>query len=276
MVIGLLAIAAIPTVIGTGQAVSAQKKQNAAAKEQAKFSLTATMTLDGKQEECPSHTQRASHSRPLPSRSPIDPPSRVCRHLHALSLFLAFLFSPLPYAEVGTPTRPTSPRVLTYTSFLANLKNFATHLSWTNAHILPSQIWISHSLAPAPGHKFSGYYFNYPSEPPMRALVSTIAEDPPMLNWIYVDADSRALRHGGRKDTLGHVIGPWGWTDDERHLTLRGSGLGFVAVLEEDGRWAAYWDPDGRLREGYDPEDCMEIALRRQMALGIESAYVKG
>ncbi|KAK1449131.1 hypothetical protein CMEL01_08446 [Colletotrichum melonis] len=197
MVIGLLAIAAIPTVIGTGQAVSAQKKQNAAAKEQAKFSLTATMTIDGKQEECP-------------------------------------------------------------------------------CIVVDNKIWISHSLAPAPGHKFSGYYFNYPSEPPMRALVSTIAEDPPMLNWIYVDADSRALRHGGRKDTLGHVIGPWGWTDDERYLSLRGSGLGFVAVLEEDGRWAAYWDPDGRLREGYDPEDCIEIALRRQMALGIESAYVKG
>ncbi|KAI8285219.1 hypothetical protein K4K60_001362 [Colletotrichum sp. SAR11_57] len=53
MVIGLLTIAAIPTVIGTGQAVSAQKKQNAAAKEQAKFSLTATMTIDGKQEEAP-------------------------------------------------------------------------------------------------------------------------------------------------------------------------------------------------------------------------------
>lgn len=53
MVIGLLTIAAIPTVIGTGQAVSAQKKQNAAAKEQAKFSLTATMTIDGKREEAP-------------------------------------------------------------------------------------------------------------------------------------------------------------------------------------------------------------------------------
>ncbi|KAF9873337.1 hypothetical protein CkaCkLH20_09150 [Colletotrichum karsti] len=192
MVIGLLAIAAIPTVIGTGQAVSAQKKQNAAAKEQAKFSLTATMTIDGKREEAP------------------------C--------------------------------VL---------------------------LWIDHSMARAPGHKFSGYYFNYPSEEQYRGLVSTISDDPPMLNWIYVDADTRAVRHGGRKDTIGHVIGPWGWTDDERHLMLRGSGLGFVAVLEEDGRWAVYWDPDGRLRQGYEPDECVEIALRRQMALGIESAYVR-
>ncbi|KAF3801863.1 hypothetical protein GCG54_00015085, partial [Colletotrichum gloeosporioides] len=181
MVIGLLTIAAIPTVIGTGQAVSAQKKQNAAAKEQAKFSLTATMTIDGKREEA-------------------------------------------PCVLVDNKAR---------------------------------------------------YYFNYPSEENYRGLVSTISEDPPMLNWIYVDADTRAVRHGGRKDTIGHVIGPWGWTEDERHLMLRGSGMGFVAALEDDGRWAVYWDPDGRLRQGYEPDECIEIVLRRQMALGIESAYVR-
>ncbi|KAH9232337.1 hypothetical protein K456DRAFT_54131 [Colletotrichum gloeosporioides 23] len=196
MVIGLLTIAAIPTVIGTGQAVSAQKKQNAAAKEQAKFSLTATMTIDGKREEAP-------------------------------------------------------------------------------CVLVDNKLWINHSMAPAPGHKFSGYYFNYPSEENYRGLVSTIADDPPMLNWIYVDADTRAVRHGGRKDTIGHVIGPWGWTEDERHLMLRGSGMGFVAALEDDGRWAVYWDPDGRLRQGYEPDECIEIVLRRQMALGIESAYVR-
>lgn len=51
MVIGLLAIAAIPTVIGVGQAVSAQKKQDAAAKEQAKFRLTAVLP-DGQEAYC--------------------------------------------------------------------------------------------------------------------------------------------------------------------------------------------------------------------------------
>lgn len=96
-----------------------------------------------------------------------------------------------------------------------------------------------------------------------------------MLNWIYVDADTRSVRHGGRKDTVGHVIGPWGWSANERHLSLRGSELGFVAALEDDGRWAVYWDPDGRLRQGYEPGECVEILLHRQMALGIESAYVR-
>ncbi|KAF6816393.1 hypothetical protein CSOJ01_03016 [Colletotrichum sojae] len=203
MVIGLLAIAAIPTVIGTGQAVSAQKRQNAQAKEQAKFSLTAAMTIDGKREE----------------------------------------------AQCVLVEGKTN--------------NF------------PPQLWINHSMAPAPGHKFSGWYFQYPSEEQHRGLVSTVSDDPPMLNWIFVDADTRAVRHGSRKDTVDHVIGPWGWTQDERHLELRGSALGFVAVLEDDGRWAVYWDPDGRLRQGHEPDECVEIALRRQMALGIESAYVR-
>jgi hypothetical protein len=52
MVIGLLTIAGIPTTIGVAQAVSAQKKQNAAAKEKAKFHLTAELAVDGERCEC--------------------------------------------------------------------------------------------------------------------------------------------------------------------------------------------------------------------------------
>ena len=47
MVIGLLSVVAIPTVIGVGQAVSAQKRQNAAAKEQEKFFIV-PMLPDGR------------------------------------------------------------------------------------------------------------------------------------------------------------------------------------------------------------------------------------
>jgi len=42
-IIGLLAVSAIPTTIGVGQAISAQKRENAARKEQAKFHLTAQL-----------------------------------------------------------------------------------------------------------------------------------------------------------------------------------------------------------------------------------------
>lgn len=52
-VVGLLVVAGIPTTIGVCEALSAQKKANAAAKEKAKFYLTATLSLDGEHfEEC--------------------------------------------------------------------------------------------------------------------------------------------------------------------------------------------------------------------------------
>ena len=48
MVIGLLIVAGIPTTIGVCEALSAQKKADAGAKEKAKFHLTATIALDGR------------------------------------------------------------------------------------------------------------------------------------------------------------------------------------------------------------------------------------
>lgn len=101
-----------------------------------------------------------------------------------------------------------------------------------------------------PGHKFTGYYFQYPSEEKHLGLVSTIADDPPMLNWIFVDKDNNLLRHGGRQETLGgHVIGPWYWTDDEEWLTLDKDDSHFVAVLLPNDKWSIAWDRDGRIRE---------------------------
>jgi hypothetical protein len=46
MVIGLLLISALPTTVGVCQALSAQKRADAAAKEKAKFHLTAAVNLD--------------------------------------------------------------------------------------------------------------------------------------------------------------------------------------------------------------------------------------
>lgn len=98
-----------------------------------------------------------------------------------------------------------------------------------------------------------------------------------MLNWIFVDADTRAIHYAGRKDTVGHVIGPWGWTEDDKWLRLRESEEGFVAVREQDGRWAVYWDPDGELRKQKEADGtvCVPTLLRRRMRLGMESRYVK-
>lgn len=122
-------------------------------------------------------------------------------------------------------------------------------------------------------------------------LVSSIKDDPPMLNWIYINAETNALEHGARKDATGHTIGPWGWSADERFLTIGGSPDGFVASREAvDGvdsveRWAICWDGDA-LPSGDEKDEkdgsrkqrrrhVQSIRLCRKPILGMESSYVK-
>ncbi|KOS21245.1 hypothetical protein ESCO_004552 [Escovopsis weberi] len=203
MVIGLLAVTAIPTVTGVGNAVSAQKRENAASKEQEKFHLTAVY---GDEE---------------------DKESPHC---------------------------------------VLKDKRLVTDL---DGHVQ------------VPGYQFCGYYFTYPNEEKQLGLVSTISDDPPMLNWIFVNKDTHALEFGSRKETLGHVVGPWGWTDDEAFLTLQGSSDSFVGRWEDDadgqggGSWAVYWDPEGEMLGALSEEECVEIRLRRRPLFGLESRYVR-
>ncbi|KAH7250743.1 hypothetical protein FSOLCH5_000088 [Fusarium solani] len=203
MVIGLLAITAIPTVTGVGNAISAQKKQNAnLSKEQEKFHMTFIMEHEGKVQ------------------------------------------------ELGTGV------------------------------VKDQKFYINFPDNPVDGYKFLGWYFKYPSEEGHLGLVSMVSDDPPALNWIYVDKDTHAVTYGGRKDTVGHVIGPWGWSEDDRFLTLEGDHDSFVAVREEgpDGeqRWAVYWDPEGDIEDEVDDEDrCRPVRLRRRLQFGMESRYVR-
>lgn len=173
-----------------------------------------------------------------------------------------------------------------------------------------SQLWIDHPSFEMPGHKFTGWYFPYPSEEKPMGLVSTIADDPPMLNWIFVDKDTHMVRHGGRQDTLGgHAVGPWYWSDDEQWLTLEGDSCQFVAVQMENKKWAVAWDKDGSFSKGgrsagkkpggasetenetetdYETgsesagskarrrQKWVPIMLHRKMQLGMESKFVKG
>jgi len=144
-------------------------------------------------------------------------------------------------------------------------------------------------------------------------MVSFVSDNPPALNWIFVDKDTGLVRHGSRADTLGQVVGSWFWTTDERWLTLKGDALQFIAVEVEEGKWAVAWDPDGKIRDmcdAYDseeeedeedeaedgedgggavdggeqkppkpakfrPRDWVPVMLQRRMQLGMESRYVK-
>lgn len=47
MVLGLLVLAAIPTVTGVAQGISAKKQENAAMKEKIKFNMSAVLSVDG-------------------------------------------------------------------------------------------------------------------------------------------------------------------------------------------------------------------------------------
>jgi len=126
---------------------------------------------------------------------------------------------------------------------------------------------------PSP-HPFTGFYIMYPDEdrsPPERGLVSTISNDPPMLNWIYCDKSTLELKYGNRTGSIQHVVGPWDWTEDEAGVMLE-DWEGFVAVEEEereDGlRWAIYYDKyDDDLGNGskVDGKKRLQFSLERRV-----------
>ncbi|KAI0977526.1 hypothetical protein F4678DRAFT_468662 [Xylaria arbuscula] len=92
------------------------------------------------------------------------------------------------------------------------------------------------------GYPFSGYFLPYP-DTKYEGIVSTISDDPPMLNWIYVDKNTYEVKYGLRVDAQPHLTGPFDCTRQDRRMTLEG-WEGFVAVEEYPGVWALYFDRD--------------------------------
>ncbi|KAI0546616.1 hypothetical protein F4679DRAFT_575303 [Xylaria curta] len=114
-----------------------------------------------------------------------------------------------------------------------------------------NKLWItttppaSHDEDPEPtddGYPFSGYFLPYPGTS-YEGLVSTISDDPPMLNWIYVDKDTYEVKYGLRTDAQENLTGPFDCTRQDRRMTLEG-WEGFVAVEDYPGVWALYFDRD--------------------------------
>ncbi|KAF1968938.1 hypothetical protein BU23DRAFT_572017 [Bimuria novae-zelandiae CBS 107.79] len=141
--------------------------------------------------------------------------------------------------------------------------------------------------APAPKldpplHAFAGFYIQYPDEersPPERGLVSTISDDPPMLNWLYVDRQTYEIKYGNRSASISQIVGEWDWTQDESALMLNG-WEGFVVIDELDGaeeddsteygreglRWALYYDiEDNGLKGKRKGRDMFEVTLQRHL-----------
>ncbi|KAF2194668.1 hypothetical protein K469DRAFT_650598 [Zopfia rhizophila CBS 207.26] len=120
----------------------------------------------------------------------------------------------------------------------------------------------------AEDHPFAGYFLPYPDKNWGRqgeGFVSTISDEPPQLNWIYVDRDTHEVKYGTRAESEPHIIGPWDVTRIDKRVTLEG-WEGFMAVRYGPREWALYFDRDDNGLKGIiDPEmRIMEIVLVRR------------
>lgn len=132
-----------------------------------------------------------------------------------------------------------------------------------------NKLYINPPSSPSTGHPFEGFYISYPDpdrpQPPPLGLVSTLSKEPPMLNWIYVDKDTREVKYGNRTQSRQHIVGSWGWDAGEEGgaggLTLDGRE-GAVAVETGDG-WEIRWEgEDGKV--GVQGRSRLTVSLERK------------
>ncbi|KAI5245510.1 hypothetical protein E4T43_03195 [Aureobasidium subglaciale] len=103
-------------------------------------------------------------------------------------------------------------------------------------------------------HPFSGYYLPVPwigdawKKAGFRhgeGMVTTISDDPPFLNWVYLDRDTCEVKYGIRVEAEPHLVGPWDCTPIDRRLIFNGwEGFVIVQEDEESDLWALYFDRD--------------------------------
>ena len=137
-------------------------------------------------------------------------------------------------------------------------------------------------------HPFSGYFLKYHDMETYwrqqgyhkgEGMVTTVSEDPPFLNWVFVDRKTHAVKYGVRDEAEPHFVGPWDVTKADRRLTFQG-WEGFAAVEETEGSplWALYFDckDDGlRSDDRVGTQDLRMLALeiwRREMRIDREQA----
>ena len=102
-------------------------------------------------------------------------------------------------------------------------------------------------------------------------------DDPPQLNWVYVDADTYEVKYGDKVASEGHLLGPWSCTKTDRRFTFEG-WEGFLAVREEENVWALYFDREDDGLQGKKVSGCwmLEVELmRKERRKGKENANDK-
>jgi hypothetical protein len=120
------------------------------------------------------------------------------------------------------------------------------------------------------GHLLAGYFFPYPDKKwgcRGDGYVTTISDDPPQLNWIYVDKDTYEIKYGLRAEAEDHLVGPWNCSPVDKRLTFDGWEGFTVVETERDGNcWQLYFDVDDNGLQGKVPpkKRIMEIELTRK------------
>jgi hypothetical protein len=118
-----------------------------------------------------------------------------------------------------------------------------------------------------PLHPFSGYYLPYPDSN-FDGLVSTISDNPPQLNWIYLNTENLHISHGLRAEAEKGLTGGWGarvCSDGDKRVLFEG-WEGFIAVEKEQSLWSLCFDRHddglkGRVDEG---QRTIEVELIRE------------
>ncbi|KAL8903089.1 MAG: hypothetical protein Q9207_004168 [Kuettlingeria erythrocarpa] len=116
-------------------------------------------------------------------------------------------------------------------------------------------------------HTFAGYFLGHPDYNwgwQGEGLVSTIQDDPPQLNWIYVDKDTYEVKYGNKVESEGQLVGPWNCTKVDRRITFDG-WEGFLCVNEAPDTWALYFDlQDDGLKGKISGKRMLEVELSRK------------
>jgi hypothetical protein len=116
------------------------------------------------------------------------------------------------------------------------------------------------------GHAYAGYYLPYlDTDPEYEGLVTTVTDEAPIMNWVYVDRETCEVKYGVRLDAQPNLTGPFGCTRQDRRLTFDG-WEGWCAVEEAAGQWALYYDiADNGLRSKVPPGTrVLDVELSRK------------
>jgi hypothetical protein len=118
------------------------------------------------------------------------------------------------------------------------------------------------------------FYIEYPEPEELKylkrergfGLPTYVQDNPPLLNWIYADTETHELRYGNRSQSVEQLVEPWDWCKNEKIISLQGKQNAFIAVEEEEGEWALYYDRDGdelaRVLEEQGMLDCAFVPVK--------------